>query len=58
MTRIEFNDYSLKMLELVMIPPNSMITFQKQHLLFKNVPHDDTEVPVQSQLKSIVLQGY
>ena len=35
-----------------------MITFQRQHLLFKNAPHGDTEVPVQSQLKNIVENGY
>ena len=36
----------------------SMVTFQRQHVLLKNVPHDDTEVPVQSQLKNIDIKGY
>ena len=56
---IEFNDYSLKILMLVMISAKiSMITSQRQHLLFENVPCDETEVPVQFQLKNIVIKGY
>ena len=32
--------------------------FPEEHLLFKNVHRDETEVPVQFQLKNIVIKGY
>ena len=42
----------------VMHYENFYCTFLRQHLLFKNVPCDETEVPVQFQLKNVVIKGY
>ena len=47
------------MLELVMISAKDLHDyFPAATFNIKNVPHDDTEVLVQSQLKNIFMKGY